>query len=205
MTNIVPVPVQEAVPVFPALGSANFNGEAYTFGSRMPVVSTNLHNMAVSAWTNATAAMEQADAALGYRNAANNSANAAAGSASTAQGHASTASTQAGIATTQAGIASTKAGEAAASANAAAASAASINPANLVPTSAVGSAPNQVPVGQMLGALAFADVVGATQVTRHARDSKPGDVWHEYVSDTQLIKKFHGFDNVIRTITETYA
>lgn len=68
-----------------------------------------------------------------------------------------------------------------------------------------GSAPNQVAVNQMLGAQAFADVVGATQVTRHARDSQPGDVWHEYVSDTQLIKKFHGFDNVIRTITETYA
>lgn len=74
-----------------------------------------------------------------------------------------------------------------------------------VALTAVGSAPNQVLTGQMLGAQAFADVVGATQVTRHVRDSKPGDVWHEYVSDTQLIKKFHGFDNVIRTITETYA
>lgn len=69
----------------------------------------------------------------------------------------------------------------------------------------VGSAPNELPSNQHLGELAFLDALGATSVTRHTRDSQPGDVWHEYVSDTQLIKKFHGFDNVIRTITETYA
>lgn len=69
----------------------------------------------------------------------------------------------------------------------------------------VGSAPNELPSNQHLGELAFLDTLGATSVTRHTRDSQPGDVWHEYVSDTQLIKKFHGFDNVIRTITETYA
>lgn len=69
----------------------------------------------------------------------------------------------------------------------------------------VGSAPNEIPSNQHLGELAFLDTLGATSVTRHTRDSKPGDVWHEYVSNTQLIKKFHGFDNVIRTITETYA
>lgn len=69
----------------------------------------------------------------------------------------------------------------------------------------VGSAPNEIPSNQHLGELAFLDALGATSVTRHTRDSKPGDVWHEYVSDTQLIKKFHGFDDVIRTITETYA
>lgn len=69
----------------------------------------------------------------------------------------------------------------------------------------VGSAPNELPSNQHLGELAFLDALGATSVTRHTRDSKPGDVWHEWVSNTQLIKKFHGFDNVIRTITETYA
>ena len=69
----------------------------------------------------------------------------------------------------------------------------------------VGSAPNEIPSNQHLGELAFLDALGATSVTRHTRDSKPGDVWHEWVSNTQLIKKFHGFDNVIRTITETYA
>lgn len=69
----------------------------------------------------------------------------------------------------------------------------------------VGSAPGELPTNQHLGELAFLDTLGATSVTRHTRDSKPGDVWHEWVSNTQLIKKFHGFDNVIRTITETYA
>lgn len=69
----------------------------------------------------------------------------------------------------------------------------------------VGSAPNQLPSNQHLGTLAFLDTLGATQVTQHTRDSQPGDVWHEWVSNTQLVKKFHGFDGVIRTITETYA
>lgn len=69
----------------------------------------------------------------------------------------------------------------------------------------VGSEPNQVPSNQHLGALAFLDTIGATQVIQHTRDSQPGDVWHEWVSNTQLRKKFHGLDGVIRTITETYA
>lgn len=69
----------------------------------------------------------------------------------------------------------------------------------------LGAAPAELPSNQHLGALAFLDTMSATQVARHTRDSQPGDVWHEWVSDTQLKKKFHGFDNVIRTITETYA
>lgn len=69
----------------------------------------------------------------------------------------------------------------------------------------VGSAPGELPSNQHLGTLAFLDTLGATQVTQHARDSQPGDVWHEWVSNTQLRKKFHGLDGVIRTITETYA
>jgi hypothetical protein len=69
----------------------------------------------------------------------------------------------------------------------------------------VGSAPGQMPSNQHLGALAFLDTLGATQITQHTRDSQPGDVWHEWVSNTQLKKKFHGLDGVIRTITETYA
>lgn len=71
--------------------------------------------------------------------------------------------------------------------------------------STVGSGPAQLPSNQHLGALAFLDTLGATQVTQHTRDSQPGDVWHEWVSNTQLKKKFHGLDGVIRTITETYA
>jgi hypothetical protein len=69
----------------------------------------------------------------------------------------------------------------------------------------VGSSPAELPSNQHLGALAFLDTLGATQVTQHTRDSQPGDVWHEWVSNTQLKKKFHGLDGVIRTITETYA
>ena len=69
----------------------------------------------------------------------------------------------------------------------------------------VGSAPGELPSNQHLGALAFLDTIGATQVTQHARDSQPGDVWHEWVSNTELRKKFHGLDGVIRTLTETYA
>lgn len=69
----------------------------------------------------------------------------------------------------------------------------------------VGSAPGELPSNQHLGALAFLDTMSATQVARHTRDSQPGDVWHEWVSNTQLRKKFHGLDGVIRTITETYA
>lgn len=69
----------------------------------------------------------------------------------------------------------------------------------------IGSSPAEVPSNQHLGALAFLDTLGATQVTQHPRDSRPGDVWHEWVSNTQLRKKFHGLDGVIRTITETYA
>lgn len=69
----------------------------------------------------------------------------------------------------------------------------------------LGSGPDQVPSNQHLGALAFQDVVGAQQVYRNARNSQPGEVWHERVSDTQLTKKFHGLDGVVRSITETYA
>lgn len=100
-----------------------------------------------------------------------------------------------------------------ASAQSAAQSAASIDPAAIYQAIGekvdaqpnAGSAPNELPSNQHLGALAFLDALGATQVTRHARDSQPGDVWHEWVSNTQLTKKFHGLDGVIRTITETYA
>lgn len=74
-----------------------------------------------------------------------------------------------------------------------------------VALASVGSAPGQLPSNQHLGALAFLDALGATQVTQHARDSQPGDVWHEWISNTQLKKKFHGLDGVIRTSTETYA
>ena len=69
----------------------------------------------------------------------------------------------------------------------------------------VGSAPNQVPVNQLLGRTAFGDVVGATQVYRHKHASVRGDVWFEYVSNTQLKLNFHGLDDVTRSQTLTLA
>ena len=69
----------------------------------------------------------------------------------------------------------------------------------------VGTAPNQVPVNQLLGRTAFSDVVGAVQVYRHKHASVQGDVWFEYVSDTSLKVNFHGMDNITRSTTLTLA
>lgn len=92
MTNIVETPPAPVVPPFPALGSQNFNEEAYAAGSALPGLSQGIHAIGVSAHTNAVAAresglsaiaaaqeaVEQADAALGYRNTAGHHAAAAA-------------------------------------------------------------------------------------------------------------------------------
>ena len=70
----------------------------------------------------------------------------------------------------------------------------------------VGHGPDQVPVGIHLGALAALDDVSSLQVQCHTPMSKPGDLWREYISDTQTVQKFHGFDGVIRTLaTETWT
>jgi hypothetical protein len=69
----------------------------------------------------------------------------------------------------------------------------------------VGPGPDQVPAGQQLGRLAFMDVLGATTVHRSVPDSRPGDVWREYVSDTTTTIKFHGLDGVIRSRSETWT
>lgn len=128
MTDIVPTPAAPSVPIYPALGSANFNQEAYTYGTSMPAVSYRIWEIGKASETNATAANERAVAAGGFRDqaqtaagtattkageasgsasAAAGSASASSGSASAAAGSASTASTQAGVATTQAGNANT--------------------------------------------------------------------------------------------------
>lgn len=62
MTDIVPVPAAPSVPMYPALGSLNFNAEAYAYGTAMPGVVTAIRAMADAAHTNATAAQEQAQA-----------------------------------------------------------------------------------------------------------------------------------------------
>lgn len=69
----------------------------------------------------------------------------------------------------------------------------------------VGAEPHQVPAGQHLGALAYADAISTLPVSRHARTSQPGDVWREWTSDTATTIKFHGFDGVIRTRTEAWT
>lgn len=69
----------------------------------------------------------------------------------------------------------------------------------------VGTGADQVPAGQHLGTLAYLDVLSTTVVSRHARDSKPGDVWREAVNDTTTTIKFHGFDGVIRSRSESWT
>lgn len=69
----------------------------------------------------------------------------------------------------------------------------------------VGPGPDQVPAGQQLGRLAFVDVLGTLTVRRHVPDSRPGDVWREYVNDTTTTIKFHGLDGVIRSRSETWT
>lgn len=49
---------------------------------------------------------------------------------------------------------------------------------------AVGSAPNQVPSNQNLGALAFLDAVGVTQLLQHTPDAAPGSTWKQVVGDS---------------------
>lgn len=99
MTDIVEVPPAPVVPPFPALGSNNYNDEAYAAGVALPGLSAGIHAIGVAARTNAVAAKEQAqaavasanaattqaDAAIGYRNASQLSASSAAGYAAQAQ------------------------------------------------------------------------------------------------------------------------
>ena len=55
-----------------------------------------------------------------------------------------------------------------------------------------------------LGRMAYLDGLATTQVLRHIRQSEPGDIWRERLSDTQTVIKYHGDDGVIRTRTETW-
>ena len=116
MTDIVPVPAAPDVPQYPALGSANFNQEAYAVGTAFPGVTYRMWEIAVATHTNATAAKEQAeqarlsaqgaasesDAAMGYRNQAGQSATTATQQAQLATEQQEEATRQAGIATAQA-------------------------------------------------------------------------------------------------------
>lgn len=63
MTDIVPVPTMPTVPLYPALGSANFNNEAYAYGSSMRGVSQWQNAIGSSCYTNALVAQERATVA----------------------------------------------------------------------------------------------------------------------------------------------
>ena len=63
MTDIVPVPTMPTVPLYPALGSANFNNEAYAYGSSMRGVSQWQNAIGLSCYTNALVSHERATVA----------------------------------------------------------------------------------------------------------------------------------------------
>nr|WP_180317966.1 hypothetical protein [Delftia acidovorans] len=98
MTDIVTIPDVLPISPYPALGSINFNNEAYAYATSVPPAVSRMREIAVACRTCAVAAQEyaqtaqaaaltattQADAAMGYRNQAGNFATAASGSASSA-------------------------------------------------------------------------------------------------------------------------
>ncbi len=94
MTDIVPTPTPPTVPLYPALGSANFNTEAYNYGSSMPSVVSGIQAMCQAAWTNAVAAQERAASAAGSASAADTQANLAMGYSNQANAAAATATTR---------------------------------------------------------------------------------------------------------------
>ena len=123
MTEPVSPPAPVTVPPYPALGSADFNSQAYAYGSAMPGVAANISATGEAAYTNAVAAKEKALAAAASESAATTQADLAMGYRNTAQAAAGTATSAAGTATTKrdeavaaAGTATTKAAEASASA-----------------------------------------------------------------------------------------
>lgn len=69
----------------------------------------------------------------------------------------------------------------------------------------VGTGPAEIPTNALLGKMAYTNDVGVTQMYRTPIQSKPGDVWREWVSNTSTVIKFHGFDGVIRTRTESWT
>ena len=116
MTDIVPVPAMPTVPLYPALGSANFNNEAYAYGSSMRGVSQWQNAVGLACYTNALVSHERAivaadasstavtakditvaakDVTVSAKDTAVASANTAANAAATATAGANTATAQA--------------------------------------------------------------------------------------------------------------
>ncbi|MBJ2140353.1 hypothetical protein JC796_06400 [Delftia acidovorans] len=93
MTDIVNIPDLLPISQYPALGSANFNQEAYNYATSVPLAVSRMREVAVACRTCAIAAREQADSAMGYRNQAANSAAAAEAAKAISQAAASSAET----------------------------------------------------------------------------------------------------------------
>lgn len=70
MRPAIPPTAAPTVPVYPALGSANFNQEAFTYGASMPGVSAALGELAANVAENADIARENAYDAEQHANAA---------------------------------------------------------------------------------------------------------------------------------------
>lgn len=126
MTDIVPVPAMPDVPLYPALGSANFNNEAYAYGSSMRGVSQWQNDVGLACYTNAlvshewatvavdvtTTAVAVRDIAVAAKDTAVDSADTAVNAASAAAGHANTATDAAATATAGANTATEQANKA---------------------------------------------------------------------------------------------
>lgn len=106
MTDIVTIPDVLPISPYPALGSTNFNNEAYAYATSVPPAVSRMREIAVAGRTCAIAAQEFAQAAQSH-----------AGNALT---YANNASASAGAAATQAGNALTSANNAASNAGTAA-------------------------------------------------------------------------------------
>lgn len=63
MTSPVTPPAAPVVPLYPPLGSATFNADAYAYGTAMPGVVDGINDLAENAHTNALSANESATAA----------------------------------------------------------------------------------------------------------------------------------------------
>ena len=63
MTSPVTPPAAPVVPLYPPLGSASFNADAYAYGTAMPGVVAGINDLAENAHTNALSAVESATAA----------------------------------------------------------------------------------------------------------------------------------------------
>ncbi|MCG8990826.1 hypothetical protein MI467_28675, partial [Delftia acidovorans] len=67
MSLIPEIPAAPFVPLYPALGSLNFNQEAYAYGTAMPGVTTRLREIAAACRECALAARDDAMSAEASR------------------------------------------------------------------------------------------------------------------------------------------